>query len=193
MEKHKRSFWAPGNVSHLDLAGGSQLRAIFTSRGYLAVSGNILGCHPLSKRRGAAGIQQVEVKDAAEHATRGSTAPHRESPGFSGPKWQRCQGGGILIWWVVGGYWTGMCKNSQSSAPTVYTFDYPVFQSIPTYAGALLPLEAHLFPRPQSVMAHWWLEFGHHRSIYTKDIGQHCKSQGSWLSFSTYCWLYLQT
>lgn len=57
-------------------------------------------------------------------------------------------------------------------------------------ARALFHLKAHLFPIPQSVMAHRWLEFGHHKSIYTKEIGQHYKSQGNWLSFSAYSWLY---
>lgn len=60
------------------LAGGAQLGIVLASRGYVARSGDIWGCHSLAGGQGAAGIQWVEVKNAAEHAARCRTAPLRE-------------------------------------------------------------------------------------------------------------------
>lgn len=85
-------------------ASGSQLQAIFTPRAYSATSGDVLGCHHLSKRRGAADIQQVEVKDAAEHATRCRQPPTENYQNFlahngSGDKVEESRSGG----WVLDG------------------------------------------------------------------------------------------
>lgn len=81
-----------------------------TSKGYLAMSVYIWGCHSLGRRRGAAGIRWVEVKNAAKYTTTCRTAPQRLTriiwPKMSVvPRWQNPD--------LVAGYYTGeYVKNS---------------------------------------------------------------------------------
>lgn len=92
----------------------------------------------------------------------GAGQPPSENLELSGPK---CPD-------LVAAYYMGMCKNSRSSAPQIYALtvlhvsDTRVCWSPLTLGSTLL----------QSVMAHWWLEFGHSGSIYTKEIGKHYKT-----------------
>lgn len=133
---HERSFWVPNNVSHFDLGQWFSPGGSFDLQRILGDVCIHLGLPQLGQQKGCC------------------WHPVGRSQESSGPRCQWCQGGRILIWWLVLTQ-ENYVKNSWSSASEVYVLDCSVFKSHHgMYAGALLYLEAH-FLISQSVMAHW--------------------------------------